>query len=111
MSTVREAQLVHDVKLCWGAHPRIRFWRQNVGGAIIKGRYVDFGPPKGCADFVGLIAPQGRFLAIECKSATGEQRKAQEKFQAMIEAFGGLYLLPRSLADVDTALAREGIYR
>lgn len=111
MSTEKEAQLIHDVKLHWGAHPRLRFWRQNVGSAIIKGRYVDFGPPKGCADFVGLIAPQGRFLAIECKSATGQQRAAQQKFQAMIEAFGGLYLLVRSLEEVDAALAMEGIAR
>jgi hypothetical protein len=111
MTTAREAQLVHDVKLHWGAHPRLRFWRQNVGSAIIKGRYVDFGPPKGCADFVGLIAPQGRFLAIECKSATGGQREAQKKFQKMIESLGGLYLMPRTLADVDEALAKEGIHR
>lgn len=111
MSADRESKLVGDIKFHWGAHPRIRFWRQNVGSAIIRGRYVDFGPPKGCADFIGLIAPQGRFLAIECKSATGKQREAQQKFQAMIESLGGIYLMPRSLEDVDAALAREGLHR
>jgi hypothetical protein len=48
---------------------------------------------------------------IECKTATGKQRKAQEVMQRVVTAFGGLYVLARSLTDVDQALAKEGITR
>lgn len=77
---------------------------------MIKGRLVRFGVP-GTADICGLIAPSGRMIMIECKTATGKQRRAQEVMQKVITAFGGLYVLARTLDDVDRALAKEGIIR
>jgi hypothetical protein len=71
---------------------------------------VRFGVP-GTADIVGLIAPSGRMVQIECKTATGKQREAQLVMQRVVAAMGGLYVVARSVADVDAALAREGITR
>lgn len=62
-----------------------------------------FGTP-GQADISGILAPSGRRIEIECKSATGRQSEQQRRFQAMIEKHGGLYVLARSTADVAAVL-------
>lgn len=116
-----EAQVQAEILRAWGAHPQLRIARVNTGvgwfnvsGPCRKGdpgaRPVRFNPP-GTADVVGLIAPTGRLLMIEVKSATGKQRDAQVVMERVVRAFGGLYVLARSLADVDAALAAEGITR
>jgi hypothetical protein len=48
--------------------------------------------------------PHGQFVQIEVKSATGRQTEAQRKWQRMVEKFGGLYVLARSVEDVAQAL-------
>lgn len=80
--------------------PNIVFWRNNTGVLIDKtGRPVRFGLV-GSADIIGIIAPHGRWLAIECKTATGKQRPEQKNFEAMIKKMGGVYILARSPEDI-----------
>lgn len=67
--------------------------------------------PKGTADIVGLIAPTGRMLQIECKGKGGTQSDDQKFMQRVITTFGGLYIVAWSLADADAVFAREGITR
>ena len=105
-----EARVQHDILLAWGCHPMLRIARINVGAAKIRGTFVRFGVP-GTADIVGLMLPHGRMLQIECKTATGKQRKAQEVMQRVITRWGGLYIVARSVQDVDQALAAIGITR
>lgn len=105
-----EALVQHEILRAWGAHPRVRIARVNTGAATIRGRLVRFGVP-GTGDICGIIAPTGRLLMIEVKSATGKQRAAQVVMQRVISAFGGIYVVARSLADVDAALAAEGLTR
>lgn len=99
----------------YGAHPRIRLARINTGvgwfnasGPCRKtdpnARPVRFNPP-GCADIVGLIAPTGRLLMIEVKRAKGgKQSDQQVTMQRVIEAMGGIYILAKSVEDVDAVL-------
>lgn len=75
---------------------------------MINGRMVRFNPP-GTPDIVGLIAPEGRFVGIEVKTATGKQRPEQVTMQRVIEGWGGVYCLARSIDDVDRAFAALGI--
>lgn len=105
-----EAQIQFEILKAWGAHPRLRIARINTGAAMVKGRLIRFNPP-GTADIVGLIAPSGRMVMVECKSATGKQRKEQETMQRVVTAMGGLYILARSLADVDAAFQAIGLTR
>lgn len=101
----------HNIMKFWGAHPRLRFWRTNVGRAQIKGQWVQFNIP-GQSDLTGLIAPGGRFLAVECKRGKGGvQSPEQVAYQQMIERMGGLYVLAPSLEAMDLAMAKIGIYR
>jgi hypothetical protein len=106
----REALVQHEILKAWGAHPAVRLWRQNTGVAKMGDRSVRFGLP-GCADILGLIGPSGRFLAIEVKSPTGRQSEEQKRFERVIKQWGGVYVLARSVADVDAALGALGIGR
>ena len=68
-----EAELLHQILLAIGGRPDCRVWRVNTGVARdpVSGRCVRFGQPGG-ADVQGLVAPHGRFLALEVKSKSGQ---------------------------------------
>lgn len=102
--TPREADLVQSILLTFGSRPGIRLWRVNTGAVKTADRFIRYGLP-GMADISGLLAPSGRRIEIECKSATGRQSEQQRNWQRMIEKHGGLYVLARSVEDVERALA------
>jgi hypothetical protein len=116
-----ERDLVYLILSTWGAHPALRIWRTNTGVGWFKNGEparksdrdaypVKFGTP-GQGDISGLVGPSGRRLEVECKTERGRQSDDQKSFQRMIENFGGLYVLARSLEDVDRALAEMGVKR
>jgi hypothetical protein len=105
-----EAHIQYSILAAWGSHPRLRLWRANTGVAQMGERSVRFGVP-GQADISGLMLPDGRRLEVECKTAKGRQSEDQKRWERMITAMGGLYVLARSLEDVDRALAALGITR
>lgn len=75
-------------------------WRNNCGRARIGGRYIQFGHV-GQGDFTGTIGPHGTRLEMEFKTKTGKQSKEQEAFQKKIEDANGVYLLVRSVYDME----------
>ena len=103
---------MHAILGAIGSRPGIRLMRQNVGVAVplsqacrdCKTRAIRFGVV-GQADLMGLIAPHGRALAIEVKSASGRQTEEQARFEAMWTKHGGLYVLARSVSDAEAAVA------
>jgi hypothetical protein len=78
--------------------PGVRVWRFNVGAFKDpkSGKVYKFGVP-GQADVGGILAPSGRRLEVELKSATGRQTEDQRAWQLEIETRGGLYVLARTL--------------
>ena len=74
---------------------QIYHWRNNTG----RRGTVSYGFP-GSADILGLL-PSGRFLAIEVKTKTGLQNDKQMEFESNINVNNGLYILARSLEDVE----------
>ena len=87
-----------------GSIPWLRVWRNNTGALLDRnGKLVKFGL-QGSADILGIMKPQGRFLAIEVKTEKGRQSESQKRFQQMVEDMGGLYILARSPEDVTKAL-------
>jgi hypothetical protein len=60
----------------------------------------------GQADLTGIlqVGGIGVSLWIEVKSASGRQTQEQVWFQQMVERLGGLYILARSVKDVDDAI-------
>ena len=114
MPPAPESLIQNQILVAWGSHPRLRIARINTGAAMVgqgkSKRLVRFGVP-GTADIVGLIAPTGQMLQIEVKTTIGAQSPAQRTMKRVVTGFGGLYILARSLADVDAALAAIGISR
>jgi hypothetical protein len=85
----------------------IEAWRTNSGLAMLPGRGgrpqpVRFGK-RGVADILGFL-PDGRFLAVECKSSTGKLRPEQAVFLERVNRAGGVGIVARSLDDLISAL-------
>jgi hypothetical protein len=81
---------------------RIRAWRRNTGGAVINGQFVRFGQG-GEADLDGIIAPNGRRLAIETK-VKDKMSGDQVSFARMVRSMGGVYLVVRSTEELERKL-------
>jgi len=60
---------------------------------------------EGLPDIVVIVPPNGRFLGLEVKSASGVLREGQKRFKANLEAAGGMFRVVRSLAQAMDAVA------
>lgn len=71
-------------------------------------RPLDTGLPKGFSDLFGWVTVDGvaRFLALECKSATGRTTPEQDRFLAAVRAAGGLAAVVRSRDDALRVISR-----
>jgi VRR-NUC domain len=107
-----EQELQQRIRLELGKGP-VRLWRNNVGALRDeRGRLVTYGLCKGSSDLIGLrqvlIGPEhlgqtlAVFTAIEVKAPGGRLREEQRSFLALVERFGGLGGVARS---VDEAIA------
>lgn len=76
--------------------------RMNTGAMKLDGRFMRFGV-KGCSDIIGQMQ-DGRFLAIECKSAEGRCTREQQAFLDRVKRHGGIAGVARSIDDVDDIL-------
>lgn len=106
--TALESTLLAEARIYLGTLPAAMFIRINTG--VFKPLYgeqkrVIRSAPNGTPDLLGRY----RFIpvAIETKSAKGKQRKAQQDFEREWTRDGyGVYLLPRSLEELQTAIER-----
>jgi len=74
-------------------------WRQNTGSLPDRnGRLVRFGLCVGSSDIVGLCS-DGKFLAIEAKTALGQPTDAQLNFIKAVQRQGGRAGIARSAAE------------
>ena len=83
-------------------------WRNNTGAVCLKNpngreRFVRYGKP-GSSDILGIL-PDGRMLAIECKTKTGRLSDKQRDFIEDIRSRHGVAFIARSVEDVELALA------
>jgi len=83
------------------ANSGMRVRRNNTGVAKFGKRFVKFGMP-GQADLTLFV--NGRQIEIEVESPGGRQSENQKKYQRMVEATGGIYILARSVQDVRNQL-------
>jgi len=84
-------------------------WRNNTGVLPDRsGRPIHFGLCVGSSDIIA-IAPDGVFVAIECKTAIGQPTDAQVRFLAAVRAHGGRAGIARSGAEaVAIAIPAQG---
>lgn len=101
MPATSEHDILNEI-LRWLAEnrPDILVWRNTVGvfHTVDVGRTMRVGLP-GSSDLIGVL-PDGRFLGIEVKTATGAERKNQVAFRKAVERRGGRCFVARSVEDV-----------
>ncbi len=97
----REKVLTGDTVQFLNTLQGCKAWRNNSGKFRVGDRWVQ-ASEKGAADV--LICYQGRIVAAEQKSDTGRQSPDQAKWQAELEAAGGLYVLHRTVEELLDAM-------
>jgi hypothetical protein len=84
-------------------------WRANSGAARLRNangasRFVQFGV-RGQADILGVLPPDGRFLAVETKAPRRGRLSADQKaFLEMIRRAGGVAIVAHDAAELATEL-------
>jgi hypothetical protein len=107
-SKMSEAKLVNEILIEFGARKNMRIWRVNTGAAKRPGGgLVRFGTP-GDPDIMGILAPGGRTICIECKAEDGRLSAAQVRRLAMMREFGALVIVARTIEDVEQGLRDDG---
>lgn len=101
--SAEHSKLVNEILLAFGSRRDLTLWKNASGAVKIGERFLRFGL-KGSPDIIG-IADGGRFVGIEVKTGTARQTPEQKLFEAMVFRRGGLYVLARSLDDVEKALS------
>lgn len=107
----RETSLMHSMMLAL-SEAGCLIWRHNVGKAwqgkpihqagsqvtLTDARMIPYGLCVGGADLLG-IAPDGRFLAIEAKTATGRISADQQRFISAVRLAGGRAGVARTIEE------------
>lgn len=103
-----ERDILAAIRLALGKDPRVVLWRNSTGQAQHwNGRTATtlrYGLAVGSADLVGLVAPSGRFLALEVKAPGGRATAEQEGWLALVRRMGGHACIVRSVDDALAAL-------
>lgn len=99
---VKETQIVRDC-LTYLKLKGVLAFRNNSGQIFLnqgdKVRVVRMGL-KGSPDIIGVMPPDGKFLAIECKTEKGKLTEHQKLFGEEVVKKGGIYLVVRSIDDL-----------
>lgn len=101
-----EKQLVDDV-ISWLGYHGCFAWRQNTGAATYEDaggrkRMVRFGM-RGISDVLA-VAPNGRFVAVECKLRGNKPTPEQELFLAEVRERGGVGVVAYDADELEGAL-------
>ena len=106
---MKEAVIQQNIRLALGLRDDVFMFRINVGKfrPLDGSKRVIQSAPEGTPDLMGVLSPGGRAFGIEVKTATGQQREAQKRWQEAWEKRGGIYILARSLEDVYRGLDIE----
>ena len=82
-------------------------WNNPTGAArLAPDRWVSFGK-KGSSDIIGIL-PDGKFLAVECKSRNGRLSPEQSAFLEKVRGSGGVAIVAHSGSELDGALRKAG---
>lgn len=92
------------IRVALSGEPGLVLWRNNVGIAEHRGQRVRYGLAVGSADLVGCL--DGRFVALEVKTATGRVAPEQKLWLDLVRRYGGFAAIVRSVDEARAAVAR-----
>jgi len=114
---VKESALIRLIRDRYRYDPTLKLFRTNVVPKVFNTRYYNktrqcwvekkaFAEslPKGFADLLGILRPSGRAIFIETKVNDNNQNIDQKAFQDLVESQGAIYILARSLEDVENRI-------
>ena len=102
-----ESEIQAAIRAALGRLPDVCLWRNHVGQLTdVTGAVHPFGLAVGSADLIGVLAPSGRLIALECKSPTGRLRREQRDWLAVVRKFGGFACVVRSADEALAAVER-----
>jgi hypothetical protein len=130
-----ETVLQQEIRLALGRYPDLTLWRNSTGAAsplnprdlhqltgllktgnvpaalkcvadMLKRPMVKYGLCVGSADLIGILAPHGRLVALEVKTATGRASDEQRMFLSLVRSRGGFACLVRSVPEAIEAINR-----
>ena len=81
----------------------------DAGAAYRAGAFFGDAIPAGWPDITGLL-PDGRFIGIEVKAPKGRQSEAQQHIEREIRRRDGIYILARSIDDVQRGIEEARMY-
>ena len=103
---MKESTVLAECMRVLAGRSDLRAWRQSTGvaRALANEQVISYGLP-GCADISGIYK-DGRRLEIEVKTfRVGSKLSPQQRaFRAMIESYGGIYIVARSADELRDAL-------
>ena len=100
-----EAEIQDAIRLA--AHSLgLVLWRNNTGLAVDGLRRIRYGLAVGSSDLVGILVPEGRFVALEVKAPGKRPTPEQERFLDLVRRSGGFAAVVRSVEDVRVLIDR-----
>jgi len=105
-STQEHTVLVTATRIELGREPDFTLWPNS------KVTYVDGQPRakpglcKGASDLIGVLAPNGRIVALEAKTGGATTTKEQKMFLELIRKRGGFAAVFHSVEEARAALER-----
>lgn len=105
-----EKTIQNEIRLALGREPDLTLWRNNTGHANYAtdagDRTVRYGLARGSADLIGVLAPSGRFVALEVKRPGGKLTDEQSMFLALVRKRGGFACVVESVEAARAAIGR-----
>lgn len=93
----KETIIQNNIRL--GCNDIAVLFRANVGVFKVGDRYISTGLPKGFPDLFGIRKSDGKFVAIEVKTAKGKLREEQKLLLNMLKENGAVAGVARSVDD------------
>jgi hypothetical protein len=106
----REAEVQRAIELALGAEPDLILMRSANGvarnvDADGRERFTRMGLPNGTPDLVGVLAPSGRWFALECKRPGEHATPDQARLHALWRRFGAHVSVVHSADEARAALS------
>ena len=108
---MRELDIQTRIRNTLGKCEDLALWRNNTGQLLdSRGRPVTFGLAVGSADLIGILAPTGRFVALEIKQPRQKAKPHQDQWLAVVRSLGGFAAVVTSEEEALRAIerARQG---
>lgn len=86
-----------------GSEPDVRLF-DNPRGFDARAK-ATYGLAPGGGDLIGLVGPRGVFLSLEVKTGSARPTEQQNNWRDMVNAFGGVGRVVRSVDEARAALA------